>query len=173
MTLEKFTNEMKIKKKWKFNNEGWTIEVNDSSEHNILDRIKDRTDLGYNVMNKKFQKGVDYLIKKSEFFKQPKAFVELKYKKSDFKVIFMIKTKNKYIRISSVFISDMETQGAYYWKINEFKEQFPELKTNLLYDFSILDLNDGDKMFAVESINESKEIYLNDLNEVIKLELEE
>lgn len=169
-----------IKKNWKFidnSNQNYTIEINDSNSHSILSRIQTRTNnqLGLNQFNEKLQKGVDLILFKAKkgFFKKDISFIELTYSQSLFKVIFMIKPSQKYLRINSIFEMSFTTSNALYWDINEFFEEFPELKTQKLNESHFYTLNED--MFCVE-INEktnSYDVYLADNNDILKLGITE
>jgi hypothetical protein len=173
---------LKIKKNWKFSDnsdstEKYTIEINDSDEHSILDRIKDRTDIKINAMNQKLQAGIDYILNKAnkDFFKKDINYIDLKYTKSNFKVIFMIKPKTKYLRISSIFNIDWDSKNSLKWEIKEFYNELPEFKNsineNLDYEFFTIS-NDS---FMIE-LNERKgthEVMLSDPNDIIQFEINE
>lgn len=169
-----------IKKNWKFidnSNQNYTIEINDSNSHSILSRIQTRTNnqLGLNQFNEKLQKGIDLILFKAKkgFFKKDISFIELTYSQSLFKVIFMIKPLEKYLRINSVFEMSFTTSNALYWDINEFFEEFPELKSQKLNESDFYTLSDN--MFCVE-VNENKnsyDVYLADNNDIFKLEITE
>lgn len=173
---------LKIKKNWKFSNnsdstEKYTIEINDSDEHSILDRIKDRTDIKINAMNQKLQAGIDYILNKAnkDFFKKDINYIDLKYTKSNFKVIFMIKPKTKYLRISSIFNIDWDSKNSLKWEIKEFYNELPEFQNsineNLDYEFFTIS-NDS---FMIE-LNERKgthEVMLSDPNDIIQFEINE
>jgi hypothetical protein len=169
-----------IKKNWKFtdnSNQKYTIEINDSNSHSILGRIQTRTNnqLGLNEFNKKLQKGVDLILLKAKngFFKKDISFIELTYSQSLFKVIFMIKPTEKYLRINSIFEMSFTTSNALYWNINEFFEEFPELKTQRIDESHFYTMNNN--MFCVE-VNEeinSYDVYLADNNDIFKLDITE
>lgn len=169
-----------IKKNWKFvdnSNQNYLIEINDSNSHSILSRIQTRTNnqLGLNQFNEKLQKGIDLILLKAKkgFFKKDISFIELTYSQSLFKVIFMIKPLEKYLRINSIFEMSFTTSNALYWNINEFFEEFPELKSQKLNESHFYTLNNN--MFCVE-INEktnSYDVYLADNNDILKLEVTE
>ena len=98
----------------------YTIVYNDSNNHNLLDRIKDRTDLlPYEVRNK-VEKAIKYIIKKDkkDFFKQ-KTMVSFTMKKSKFKVMILFNPKDNYIRVSSILNMNMVVRGAIKWDLNE------------------------------------------------------
>lgn len=169
-----------LKKKWNLKDNitgSFKVEINDSESHSILDRIRDRTDISLNDMNSKLQLGVDLILKKESkgFFKKPISYIELTYKKSNFKVIFMIKPENKYLRVSSIFGIDFKTSNALYWDINEFIEINPEYKHSVKdFDFYTLDNSSEDQFFSVE-VNErtkSYDVYLSDTNDIYELELD-
>ena len=86
----------------------------------MIPRIQERTNLSVKEIQQKFEKAIDYIIKKNEqgFFKQ-KSMVEMFMKKSDFKIMIMINPKDNYIRISTVLSSSMKTKNAIRWKLNE------------------------------------------------------
>lgn len=169
-----------IKKNWKFvdnSKQDYTIEIHDNENHSILKRIKDRTNnqLGLNEFNSKLQKGVDLILRKAKkgLFKKEVSFVELTFAESLFKVIFMIKPSQKYLRISSIFEMSFKTDNALYWDINEFFEVFPELKSHRLDESQFYTLCDD--IFSAE-INESSnswDFYLTDVNDIAKLEIQE
>ena len=177
----RISESLKIKKKSHLKdntNSGYTIEINDSEGHSIIDRIKDRTDIKLNAMNDKLQKGVNLMLKKlsNDFFKKDINYVELTYKLSNFKAIFMIKPKTKYIRISSIFEMSYKTDNALIWDINEFCILHPEI--NVLNEseahFYTINLEDDDCFYSVE-INErtnSFDVYVSDPNDIIKFNLE-
>lgn len=180
--LSEINEGLKIKKNWKFSDntetkEKYTIEINDSIEHSILDRIKDRTDIKINDMNSKLQAGIDYILNKAnkDFFKKDINYIDLKYTKSNFKVIFMIKPKTKYLRISSIFSLDMETKNSLHWEIKEFFNELPEFENiineNLNYEFFTI----SNDLFMIE-LNERKgthEVMLSDPNDIITFEINE
>ena len=185
MKFRDLCEELKIvKKNWTFNDntdQGFTIEINDSSSHPILDRIKDRTNIKLNDMNIKLQKGIDLILNKNSkgFFKHNVSYIELTYLKSNFKTIFMIKSNKKYLRISSIFELSYNTDGAFYWNINEFKEDHPELNVQILnlneskIGCYFIDNLKDDKFYTVE-MNEktnSYDVYISDYNDVYKLEI--
>lgn len=169
-----------VKKKWNLKdtlNLGYEISINDSEEHSIVDRMQNRTDVKLNDMNNKLQKGLDLILYKvkNNFFKRDINYVELTYKKSNFKAIFMIKPKNKFIRLSSIFEISYSTDNALLWNINEFLELNPEykylVKSKAKYDFFTIDQNKFDRYFSVE-LNENKksfDVYVSDTNDIEKL----
>jgi hypothetical protein len=180
--LSEINEGLKIKKNWKFSDntetkEKYTIEINDSIEHSILDRIKDRTDIKINDMNSKLQAGIDYILNKAnkDFFKKDINYIELTYTNSKFKVIFMIKPKTKYLRISSIFNIDWDSKNSLKWEIKEFYNELPEFENsineNLDYEFFTIS-NDS---FMIE-LNERKgthEVMLSDPNDIIQFEINE
>lgn len=169
-----------IKKNWKFidnSNQNYKIQINDSNSHPILSRIQTRTNnqLGLNEFNQKLQKGIDLILFKAKngFFKKDISFIELTYTQSLFKVIFMIKPLEKYLRINSIFELSFTTSNALYWTINEFFQEFPELKEQRLNEYHFYTLNNN--MFCVE-VNEntnSYDVYLADNNDILKMKVSE
>lgn len=167
-----------VKKKWSLKDntdQGFTVEINDSETHPILDRIKDRTDMKLNDMNAKLQKGVDYMLKKNSkgFFKHKVSYVELTYTESNFKAIFMIKPEQKYLRISSIFEMSYKTDGAFLWNINEFLEQNPEYSDSINENAEFYLLEEGFYNVEINERNNSYDVYISDYNDVIKLEIQE
>lgn len=170
-----------VKKNWKFTDKSkqdYEIEINDKENHSILKRIKERTNnqLGLNEFNEKLQKGVDLILFKAKkgFFKKDISFIELTFTESLFKVIFMIKPSQKYLRINSIFEMSFKTDNALYWDINEFIEEFPEFKQQISDEYHFYTLNEN--MFCVE-VNEktnSWDVYLSDpKHEILKMEINE
>jgi len=180
--MSKFKNYVEsikiVKKNWKFDIPNWEIEVNDNLNHDIISRIADRTNKGSNFVKSKMEDGLKYIIKKADngFFKRDKNFVAIKFTKSKFAILYLVKLKNKYIRISSVLEDHMEITHALIWDLNEFKEMFPELDLSkeVKADFSTISLTPHDYMFSME-INESrsyiKEVYMTDPNDLITFEI--
>ena len=167
-----------VKKKWSLKDntdQGFTVEINDSETHPILDRIKDRTEMKLNDMNAKLQKGVDYVLKKNSkgFFKHKVSYVELTYAESNFKAIFMIKPEQKYLRISSIFEMSYKTDGAFLWNINEFLEQNPEYSDSINENAEFYLLEEGFYNVEINERNNSYDVYISDYNDVIKLEIQE
>ena len=165
-----------VKKKWNLKDntdQGFTVEINDSETHPILDRIKDRTEMKLNDMNAKLQKGVDYMLKKNSkgFFKHKVSYVELTYNESNFKAIFMIKPEQKYLRISSIFEMSYKTDGAFLWNINEFLEQNPEYSDSINENAEFYLLEEGFYNVEINERNNSYDVYISDYNDVIKLEI--
>ena len=166
-----------VKKKWSLKDntdQGFTVEINDSETHPILDRIKDRTDMKLNDMNAKLQKGVDYMLKKNSkgFFKHKVSYVELTYTESNFKAIFMIKPEQKYLRISSIFEMSYKTDGAFLWNINEFIQENPEYTEQLKENAEFYLLEEGFYNVEINERKDSFDVYLSDINDVIKLEIQ-
>lgn len=167
-----------VKKKWNLKDntdQGFTVEINDSETHPILDRIKDRTDMKLNDMNTKLQKGVDYMLKKNSkgFFKHKVSYVELTYTESNFKAIFMIKPEQKYLRISSIFEMSYKTDGAFLWNINEFLEQNPEYSDSINENAEFYLLEEGFYNVEINERSNSYDVYISDYNDVIKLEIQQ
>ena len=110
------------------------------------------------------------------FFKKDVSFIELTYKESNFKAIFMLKLNSKYLRVSSIFPLDFSTENALIWDINEFLTINPELKKK----FKHTDLNESKVGFYVVDeysveMNEPTDsyvVYLSDIEDVITLEVE-
>lgn len=159
-----------VKKSWKISAEGYKVEVNDDfDKHDLLKRIDDRTNIKLSQLNKKMQVGIDYLVKKAEFFKRDKNFIALKFKKSGFTMLVLFRKDTNYIRVSSIFDNEMEVHNALYWDINEFHAEFKddiniELHEIFRADFAPIDLNEDDMMFCLE-VNErklTKEVYITD-----------
>ncbi len=109
-----------IKKKWKTNFPGYTVEYHDVQAHNLIPRIQDRSDISLADIGKKFEKAINYMIKKNEkgFFKQ-KTMVEFTLTKSQFKVLIMINPDDSYIRFSTILSMDMPSKNTIKWKLSE------------------------------------------------------
>ena len=109
-----------VKKKWKTDYPGYTVEFNILEDHPLIPRIQDRTDLSLNDIKIKFDKAILYIIKKNNngFFKQ-KSMVEFTLKKSEFKVLIMINPGDNYIRFSTVLGIDMKSSNVIRWNLNE------------------------------------------------------
>ena len=125
-----------VKKNWNLNLPNlpeWTITINDKLNHNLIDRIDIRTDIGLNRMNIKIQKGLNYISKKIIKNKiQQDVMIGLNYIKSNFIILFLIKPNNKYIRVSTILDKNMNQSGTVKWDINEFNTM-----TELNYDNNI------------------------------------
>ncbi len=113
-----------VRKNWDIKRDGYKIEFNNMEDHPLIPRIMDRTELSINDMKTKFEKAIDYVIKKNEksFFKQ-KSMVEMLMKKSDFKIMIMINPSDNYIRISTVLATYMKTSDTIKWNMNEEIEE--------------------------------------------------
>jgi len=113
-----------VRKNWDIKRDGYKIEFNNMEDHPLIPRIMDRTELSINDMKTKFEKAIDYVIKKNEksFFKQ-KSMVEMLMKKSDFKIMIMINPSDNYIRISTVLATKMKTSNTIKWNMNEEIEE--------------------------------------------------
>jgi hypothetical protein len=118
-----------VRKNWDIKVPGYKIEFNNLQDHPLIPRIQDRTDLTLNDIKTKFEKAVNYIVKKNDkgFFKQ-KTMVEFLMKKSDFKVLIMINPADKYIRISTVLASDMKTSNTVKWNLNEEELQIHKIE---------------------------------------------
>jgi len=163
-----------VKKSWKLKSDKYDIEVNDNFDtHNLLKRIEDRTNIKLNQLQAKMQVGINYLIKKEDFFKRDKNFIALKFLKSGFTMLVLFRKDTHYIRISSIFDNKMEVKNALYWDINEFHNEFKndiltDLSKSFKYDFSTINLNEGDDMFILETNEQklSKCVYISDYHDV-------
>lgn len=170
-----------VKKSWKLKSDKYKVEINDDvDKHNLISRVQSRTDLKLNQLQGKMQKGIDYLANKDDFFKQDKNFIALKYKKSNFTMLTLLRKDTNYMRVSSIFDNEMPIENALNWDINEFNNEFKDdidIKLSSIYKSagSPIDLNKGDLMFLME-INEeklTKDIYVMDPNDVKIIEIEE
>ena len=125
-----------VKKNWNLNLPNlpeWTVTINDKLNHNLIDRIDIRTDIGLNKMNIKIQKGLNYISKKIIKNKiQQDVMIGLNYIKSNFIILFLVKPNNKYIRVSTILDKNMNQSGTVKWDINEFNTM-----TELNYDNNI------------------------------------
>jgi len=164
------------KKNWNLSLDGFKVELNDDIEHNLIDRIKDRTNLSLNIIKDKLQNGLDYIGTKIEqdFFKNDKVLLSIDFTKSKFTALYLIKLQSKYIRVSSILSNDMiiSKDIKVRWTLNEFKELMIDYKDDS--DFSTISLNKNDLMFIVEDNTKTKikEVYLNDKDEFIHFVLD-
>ncbi len=168
-----------VKKTWKITAKGYDVEINDRvDKHDLISRIEDRTNITLNKLQAKMQQGVNYLVKKEDFFKHDKSFIALKFLKSKFTMLVLFRTDTKYIRISSIFDNSMPVEHALHWTINEFADEFKnDILTNLneiyRYDGASINMNEEDLMFIME-VNEKelqKDVYVMDPHDVNILEI--
>jgi len=177
----KLQEELKIvKKSWKLKADGYDVEVNDDvDKHNLISRIEDRTNIKLSQLQRKMQVGINYLVKKQNFFKRDKNFIALKFLKSGFTMLVLFRKDTHYIRISSIFDNDMPVKHALQWTINEFHNEFKnDIETSLSevyrYDGAAIDLEKDDLMFIME-INEkelTKDVSIMDPNDVNFLDID-
>jgi len=108
------------------NDYGFKIDFSNSKEHNLLDRIKDRTNLSIKDVELKISKGIDYLLKRWNMGNITKNVeVKMTFKKSNFKVIYQLKPESKYLRVKSILSIDMETSRTIKWTL---KENFDDIE---------------------------------------------
>ncbi len=121
-----------VKKNWKTDYAGYTVEFNNLQDHPLIPRIQDRTDLTINQIKDKFDKAISYIIKKNDrgFFIK-KSMVEFIMKKSEFKVLIMINPEDNYIRFSTVLSMDMPSKNTVKWNLNEEEEKLKLFKFEL------------------------------------------
>lgn len=114
-----------VKKNWKTDYPGYTVEFNNLEDHPLIPRIQERTNLSINDIQGIFDKAIKYLIKKNDkgFFKR-KSMVEFIMKKSEFKVLIMINPDDNYIRFSTVLSMDMPSKNTIKWTLNEEEIDF-------------------------------------------------
>jgi len=107
----------------------YKIEFNNLSDHELIPRILNRTKIDLKEAKSKFEKAIDYVIKKNElgFFKN-KSMVEMTMKKSEFKIMIMINPDDNYIRVSTVLSMDMPTKNTIKWNMNEENIDFIQLE---------------------------------------------
>jgi hypothetical protein len=172
-----FVESLKIvKKNWnpKSRVPGWQIIINDGDGHNLIDRVKDRTNLSTNEAKEKIQKAVDYVSKKIEngwFDKGKNAgntrMMAINFEKSKFKMLVLVDPRQKVIRISTILSDDMTTRRTINWDLKEFLQEFPELEKEAKYqnesDFAPI----ADYSFMIEYDEKYNE------NRVFELHLEE
>ena len=102
------------------NDIGWNIFFNNSKKHNMLDRIKDRTELSFKETQEVLSKGVDYILKKVKKGKIEKTLqISIIFKKSNFKAIFKVIPEEKAIVLLTILDSDMYTKGTISWDVKE------------------------------------------------------
>jgi len=98
----------------------WNIFFNNSKKHNMLDRIKDRTELSFKETQEVLSKGVDYILKKVKKGKIEKTLqISIIFKKSNFKAIFKVIPEEKAIVLLTILDSDMYTKGTISWDVKE------------------------------------------------------
>jgi len=177
----KLQEELKIvKKSWKVKDPKgkYEVEVNDKvDKHDLIKRIEDRTNIKLNQLQSKMQSGINYLIKKEDFFKNKKNFVALKFLKSKFTMLVLFRKDTNYIRISSIFDNEMPVEHALHWTINEFNDEFKndilcDLTKLYRYDGASINMNENDLMFIME-VNERelrKDVQIMDPNDIEILE---
>jgi len=101
----------------------WNIFFNNSKDHSIFSRMKERTSLEFKEIEYKLSKGVDLILKKVKKGKIEKPLqIALTYKKSDFKAIFKVVPEEKAIILLTILATDMHTKGAIDWNMNESLE---------------------------------------------------
>ena len=141
-----------VKKNWNLSSLKYQIEVNDKFDHNLLDRILERTNMKFNEFGRKIQAGIDYIDKKNI---TKDIMIGIYYKKSDFTILFLVKPRNKYIRVSTVLDNSMSQKNTVRWEINEFNSQHG---TNL--NFSLNECGpDLDNSVLVEPWNNVSEVH--------------
>jgi len=102
----------------------WNIFFNNSKDHSIFSRMKERTNLEFKEIEYKLSKGVDLILKKVKKGKIEKPLqIALFFKKSDFKAIFKVVPEEKAIILLTVLSTDMHTKGTIDWNMNESFEQ--------------------------------------------------
>lgn len=114
-----------LKKNWNTNYPGYKVEFNDDVTHNLLDRVRERTNLTVLQIVEKFDKAILYVIKKNDkgFFKR-KSMVAIDMKKSKFKVMILIDPESKYLRVSTILSPEQYVKNAIRWEIDESEEEF-------------------------------------------------
>lgn len=177
MTLKRYLIESGLSH-WNTEIQDFKIEINDSSIHDMVLRVMNRTNLSLSKFDDKLKKGVSLMIHKVQKNKIPsKTMVSLEYLKSEFKVLFLVNPQEKYIRISSVLDNSMLVKGTVKWNINEFQETFWKLDERYLDNkhciiFDDDTLNEG-TTFMLEP-NESTglpDIFLED--NILEIEIDE
>lgn len=123
-----------VRKNWKTDYPGYKVEFNNLSDHPLIPRIQDRTNLSITDIGNIFDKAILYIIKKNDkgFFRQ-KSMVEFLMKKSEFKVLIMINPEDKYIRFSTVLSKDMPSKNTIKWSLNEDEEELEVISFELDY----------------------------------------
>jgi hypothetical protein len=92
----------------------------DSMEHSFINRVKERTDLTPKEVSIAISKGVDYILKRVKSGKiDGKLACAITFKKSNFKVVYIVNTWVKFLKIATILSSDMETTNAVSWNLKE------------------------------------------------------
>jgi len=150
---EELSEELKIKSKnWNFNVKNWSVEVNDKIKHSLIQRSQLRTEAPLNTVKKAIQTGLDYIVKKVDNNKLTnRTMVSLTFTKSDFKVLVLVNPDEKYLRVSTIMNTDMQTKKDIKWNLNEFEETFWKLDINESETFAF-DC-DADALYDFETLN--------------------
>jgi len=110
---------------------GWSVEVNDKIKHSLIQRTQLRTEAPLNTVKKAIQHGLEYIVKKVDNNKLTnRTMVSLTFTKSDFKVLVLVNPDEKYLRVSTIMNTDMQTKKDIKWNLNEFQETFWKLDIN-------------------------------------------
>lgn len=123
---------LQIKKKnWDLKLNGFTIEVNDSIKHNLIDRSFLRTEASLNSIKKALQKGIEYIGKKIKNKKiTNRIMISITFTKSKFKALILVNPDEKYMRISTIMNPEMPTKKDIKWNLNEFQAIFWNININ-------------------------------------------
>jgi len=150
---------LKIKSiKWKKNINGYTIDVNDSKIHSMIEKIDDRTHLGKKELRDKIYRGIEYIIMKDKkgFFDNlntNRVSIGITYKISEFILSCLINTDEKYIRVNTILDKGMVYSHGIKWNLNEFQETFFDIgvhDNNTCFTFDDYLLEDHGSIFMVE-----------------------
>lgn len=106
---------------------GYDLIYKDSDDHNFTSRVKERTDVTPKEASIAISKGIDYILTRVKSGKiSDKAAFAITFKKSKFKVVFIINPWLKFLKIATILGYDMETKNAIKWTIKENYEYIIE-----------------------------------------------
>jgi hypothetical protein len=122
--LKQILEEIRFKfKKLKYvgkNDYGFKIQFSNDAEHNLLDRIKDRTDLDYKKVQEIISRGIDYILKRWKSGKiKNRMEIDLHFTKSNFKTVILINPDDKYLRVKTILTPKMPTKRTIKWNLDE------------------------------------------------------
>jgi hypothetical protein len=121
-------NSIKWKTELEYNNYKVKFEAYDTSKHDLLQRIAERTNTPLKVLRDKIYKAAEKLILKKaskDWFKHPRTNIGIYFKESEFTGSFLIDVNSKYLRLNTILDKDMVYKYGLKWEINEsYKEIF-------------------------------------------------
>ena len=114
----------------------YKIEWNNKIEHNILIRIKERTNLTPNELIEKIKLGLEYLLNENK-----EGIICLTFTKSKFILIVKINNSNKTIKIITILSDSMNTSHCIKMDIDEvyfLRDILPkDISLNEVYNITI------------------------------------